>query len=351
MTTILELPEELLQEVFSFVGNFRDLRKLDLVNSLFKRVAQDNTLWKEIVCKENGFQSASTTLWKDLFPYVEYLKNNTKSLRLENDRLKEDTVLLTEEAERLQRQVATLKTHIDELLQDFDIAIEEKCRVETEIRTCKKIMDMQKVHLGEMKCSLLMEEEKILLEVTRTKDLSSQLEQMATQRESEKESHKILRKEVLDLREMWEREVDEVGILKREVKAKDKQLEKIEDLHKEKTKELERLQERYDKITKEERMKRVGLERRIEGLSSQLVSETENFKKQNEKTSKEKETLKKEKEEEYVTTVELKRRNRQLERELRRKSQFFECELVRMRNLMSKSNRIQGALSFVMAKA
>eukprot|EP01114_Cavostelium_apophysatum_P021017 TRINITY_DN7209_c0_g1_i1.p1 TRINITY_DN7209_c0_g1~~TRINITY_DN7209_c0_g1_i1.p1 ORF type:complete len:362 (+),score=126.84 TRINITY_DN7209_c0_g1_i1:106-1191(+) len=359
LESVAQLPDELILEIFSFVEDAKDLRGLQLVNSHFRRLSLDNELWKQFFCNKNELDPSSGTLWSDIFVYVTSLERSLQKAQhqvvdghLEFDHMLHQIATLRHQNFSLTHEIEEVRSDYERIRKTLADTIEEQLEMDQELHGSKKLMNLQKLHLDEMERDLLLYQHKVSSEISKNKQLAQQIEEIEAQLNKERDANKPLRKEVAELRSMWEKEVEEIERLKLEQRKRDKQIESLMRMNHEKAKEIAKLNEKFERSAREEKMKRAVLERRLVGLNLQLTEDTESIKKQNLKNSRDTEKLKKEAELEYENVLELKRKNRELERDLKRQSLHFEQEIARIKGLLSRTNRLGSALSFqVMAKA
>lgn len=232
---ITELPEELLIAVLSYITNHHELCDLQKVSRTFKRVASDESLWKEAFCRETEIDCNSTTFWKDIFVYFHGLTHKVRKLLVDREQLRMDVQDLQTMQEHYRNESNEFLSQIRRLKEHEEQSIHQKLRIADELRVCKEIME-------ELSQELRNRDDQLA-------DIYDQKKELERQLNSELEHCKSLKKEITEYRELWEKEVfilfahlifkvEEAARLKRDAKHKEKQIEKLEETGREKSKEV-----------------------------------------------------------------------------------------------------------------
>jgi len=205
------------------------------------------------------------------------------------------------------------------------------------------------LQLSQQQFTLEILQEKLNLQITRATETTNNLEEGNSRLIADKAITKQLKKDLSDMRFQLDQEITNAASLRREINRKQKQIDVIhQEANMKQASQAESFTAILDRISRTETVKREELENQIKLLNAQIDENNERFQRQKDLHAKAKFMLEEELQEEFSNGRDLKRKNRELEREIKRTKFKYEEDMTFIRSVLSKTNYLW-ALSFVKA--
>jgi len=234
-----------------------------------------------------------------------------------------------------------------EQIHELQLTLQTTCQLnEVEQKESEKIKNILEKQILHHQLELKRLEEKLQDQLIKNNSLNQLIDQIQLKYEIEHKNNQILKKECLKHRSNLESELERTCNLTKELKKKDHKLEILEKEKNDKIKEITLLHDRFEREMKEEKSKKVALMNKINIMIEQQMEDAEKYKRDIKRSKKREKMLREEANSDFESCLELKKKNRDLQRELRLTINKYETEISKMKEIIYKTTNFR-ALSFM----